>query len=83
MTLVFWISVAAIAYVYAGYPLVLLFWARLRPKPAIHCGLRMADGGLIVDGGSRHADSGFTAQSIRHPHSAIRNTASRSTACRS
>jgi biofilm PGA synthesis N-glycosyltransferase PgaC len=33
MVLVFWLSVAAVAYVYAGYPLLLRLWARLRPKP--------------------------------------------------
>jgi len=33
MALVFWLSVAAVAYVYAGYPLLLRLWARLRPKP--------------------------------------------------
>lgn len=31
MTLVFWISVGVIAYVYAGYPALLRAWARLRP----------------------------------------------------
>jgi cellulose synthase/poly-beta-1,6-N-acetylglucosamine synthase-like glycosyltransferase len=29
----FWISLAFILYVYAGYPLVLLAWSRLRPRP--------------------------------------------------
>lgn len=33
MTIVFWLSVAAIAYVYVGYPVLLAVWARLRPKP--------------------------------------------------
>src|SRR5215212_2921496 len=33
MVLVFWLSVAAVAYVYAGYPALLHVWARLRPKP--------------------------------------------------
>jgi len=32
MTLVFWVSVVAVAYVYVGYPLVLRGWARLRPR---------------------------------------------------
>jgi cellulose synthase/poly-beta-1,6-N-acetylglucosamine synthase-like glycosyltransferase len=32
VTLVFWLSVAVVAYVYAGYPLVLRAGARLRPR---------------------------------------------------
>jgi cellulose synthase/poly-beta-1,6-N-acetylglucosamine synthase-like glycosyltransferase len=31
MVVLFWLSFAAIAYVYAGYPLLLTAWARLRP----------------------------------------------------
>jgi len=34
MTLIFWLSVSAIGYVYAGYPLLLAAWAWLRPRPA-------------------------------------------------
>jgi cellulose synthase/poly-beta-1,6-N-acetylglucosamine synthase-like glycosyltransferase len=30
---VFWLSLALVAYVYAGYPLLLLLWSRLRPRP--------------------------------------------------
>lgn len=33
MELVFWLSCAFVAYVYAGYPLLLLAWARVRPRP--------------------------------------------------
>jgi poly-beta-1,6-N-acetyl-D-glucosamine synthase len=33
MALVFWLSVAAVAYVYVGYPALLRAWARLRPRP--------------------------------------------------
>ena len=33
MALVFWISVAGVAYVYIGYPALLLLWARLKPRP--------------------------------------------------
>lgn len=33
MKLVFWVSLAFILYVYAGYPLVLLAWSRIRPRP--------------------------------------------------
>lgn len=34
MEIVFWTSAFVIAYVYAGYPLLLEAWARLRPRPA-------------------------------------------------
>lgn len=33
MEIVFWGSAFVIAYVYAGYPLLLALWARLRPRP--------------------------------------------------
>lgn len=33
MELLFWASAALIAYVYAGYPLLLAAWARLAPRP--------------------------------------------------
>jgi cellulose synthase/poly-beta-1,6-N-acetylglucosamine synthase-like glycosyltransferase len=42
MTLLFWLSIALVAYVYAGYPLMLRLWAW-------HCGLRIADCGFIED----------------------------------
>jgi poly-beta-1,6-N-acetyl-D-glucosamine synthase len=29
----FWLAVALVAYVYAGYPVLLALWARLRPRP--------------------------------------------------
>jgi poly-beta-1,6-N-acetyl-D-glucosamine synthase len=35
--IVFWISLAAVAYVYVGYPLVLMVWRRLAPKPVRKC----------------------------------------------
>ena len=34
MRSVFWLSALLVAYVYAGYPLLLACWARLRPLPA-------------------------------------------------
>jgi poly-beta-1,6-N-acetyl-D-glucosamine synthase len=33
MTLLFWFSLAVVAYVYVGYPLILRLWARLAPTP--------------------------------------------------
>jgi biofilm PGA synthesis N-glycosyltransferase PgaC len=32
MVLVFWMSCAIVAYVYCGYPVLLMVWARLRPR---------------------------------------------------
>jgi biofilm PGA synthesis N-glycosyltransferase PgaC len=67
MALVFWLSVAAVAYVYVGYPALLHLWARLRPKP-----LRIADCGLRNDCGS--AESAINPQSaVRDPQSAVRD----------
>jgi len=42
MVWVFWLSVAAVLYVYAGYPVLLRVWGRLRPKP-VECGMRNAE----------------------------------------
>ena len=33
MVVVFWLSVAAVAYVYVGYPALLGLWAGWRPRP--------------------------------------------------
>jgi len=71
MTLLFWLSVGAVAYVYAGYPLLLRVWARLRPKP-----LRIADCGLRIDRGLQHGGrDGANPQSNPqiNPQSAIRD----------
>jgi poly-beta-1,6-N-acetyl-D-glucosamine synthase len=35
MRLVFWSSALTIAYVYAGYPVLLAIWARIRPRPVV------------------------------------------------
>jgi cellulose synthase/poly-beta-1,6-N-acetylglucosamine synthase-like glycosyltransferase len=45
MRVAFWVSVAVIAYVYVGYPLVLHVWARWRPRP-----LRLGDAGAQTPG---------------------------------
>jgi cellulose synthase/poly-beta-1,6-N-acetylglucosamine synthase-like glycosyltransferase len=42
MEILFWASAFVIAYVYAGYPLLLAAWARLRPRPVRGTGF--ADG---------------------------------------
>ena len=64
MTLLFWLSVGAVAYVYAGYPLLLRVWARVRPKP-----LRIADWGLRNDCGLVGSEDPQSA--IRNPHDAL------------
>lgn len=33
MTILFWLSLATVVYVYAGYPVLLALWARLRSRP--------------------------------------------------
>src|SRR5215207_911050 len=68
MTLLFWLSVAAVAYVYAGYPVLLWVWARLRPNP-----VRSADCGLRIDCGLPDSgNDGWNPQSeIRNPHYAL------------
>jgi cellulose synthase/poly-beta-1,6-N-acetylglucosamine synthase-like glycosyltransferase len=46
MTLLFWLSIAVVAYVYAGYPSLLRAWALLR---AWYCRLQIADCRLNAD----------------------------------
>src|SRR5438270_11556121 len=36
--LLFWLSALTIAYVYVGYPLLLVVWAKLRPAAAVRRG---------------------------------------------
>ena len=57
MTLIFWLSLATIAYVYAGYPLLLAAWARLRPRPIGAVG---RDGDNRGDAGTRAAGPGVS-----------------------
>jgi cellulose synthase/poly-beta-1,6-N-acetylglucosamine synthase-like glycosyltransferase len=42
MAVVFWVCVAAVAYVYVGYPLLLRVWARWRPRP-LDCNMQTAN----------------------------------------
>lgn len=48
MLLLFWLSCATVAYVYAGYPLLLAVWARLRPRPIAAEALGKAPGISII-----------------------------------
>jgi poly-beta-1,6-N-acetyl-D-glucosamine synthase len=43
VTAVFWLSVIAIAWVYFGYPAIVGYWARLRPRPV----RRLEDGAAL------------------------------------
>lgn len=36
MELIFWLSAFGVVYAYAGYPLLLLAWGRLAPRPVLH-----------------------------------------------
>jgi cellulose synthase/poly-beta-1,6-N-acetylglucosamine synthase-like glycosyltransferase len=60
MRLFFWLSALTIAYVYVGYPALLVVWAKLKAR---HCGFSIA--GFIPR---------FDPQSIRGPQSGIRNS---------
>src|SRR5438876_11665974 len=42
MRTLFWVSALTIIYVYAGYPLLLMVWARLRAKRTVDRGEAMA-----------------------------------------
>jgi biofilm PGA synthesis N-glycosyltransferase PgaC len=48
MVLVFWLSCAFVAYVYAGYPALLVLWARLAPRNATATTARLAPPVSIV-----------------------------------
>jgi len=48
MSAIFWLSVAVIAYVYVGYPLLLRAWARLRPKPYIATGTPIRGVSIVI-----------------------------------
>jgi biofilm PGA synthesis N-glycosyltransferase PgaC len=48
MVLVFWLSCAFVAYVYAGYPALLVLWARLAPRHATATTARLAPPVSIV-----------------------------------
>jgi poly-beta-1,6-N-acetyl-D-glucosamine synthase len=65
MALVFWLSVAGIAYIYIGYPALLRLWARWRPHP-VSCGSRIADCG--------GADYGPDSDRQSPPQSAFRDS---------
>jgi len=46
--LIFWTSVLLLVYVYAGYPLLIHFWARLRPRHSIEKDIRPTISILVV-----------------------------------
>ena len=48
ITLVFWASVLLLVYVYAGYPLLIHLWARLRPKHSIERDIQPSVSILVV-----------------------------------
>jgi len=75
MRLLFWISALTIAYVYVGYPALLVVWAGLNSRR--HCGWRMADRGSNPQPNSQSAirdpQSSPQPHSPSNPPSAIRN----------
>lgn len=48
MTSIFWVSVLLLVYVYAGYPLLIHLWARLRPRHSIEGDIRPRVSILVV-----------------------------------
>src|SRR5438309_1761592 len=70
MAWLFWLSIGAIVYVYAGYPFLLRVWA-------FYCGLRNADCGLdcglISAAQSTISPQSIDPQSAINPQSAVRN----------
>jgi cellulose synthase/poly-beta-1,6-N-acetylglucosamine synthase-like glycosyltransferase len=58
--LVFWISVGLVGYVYLGYPLLLLFWSRIRPRPVAKGPYEPAVSLLIV----AHNERGHMARKL-------------------
>ena len=66
MVWVFWLSVAAVLYVYAGYPILLRVWTRLRPNP-VRCGMWTAECGKR----SGIQKPEFPDSALRIPHSAL------------
>src|SRR4051812_18319751 len=64
MVWVFWLSVAAVLYVYAGYPVLLRAWAGLLRS---QCGMRNAECGM----NSGIQNSEFPDSAFRIPHSAL------------
>jgi len=48
LTLIFWTSVLLMAYVYVGYPLVILLWARLLPRSSIESEIQPRVSILVV-----------------------------------
>lgn len=61
MTVLFWLSVAIVGYVYVGYPLLLRVWARVHPRP--------------YDGAQNghDADSDADVNRASGPHAALRS----------
>jgi poly-beta-1,6-N-acetyl-D-glucosamine synthase len=70
MTTIFWLSVAAIAYVYVGYPLLLRAWARLRPKPYLAADAPARGVSIVIaarDEGARLAARIENLLSLKYP----------------
>jgi len=74
MTLLFWASLALVAFAYAGYPLVMALMARVRPRP-VHASaaLPMIDVLLVVHNGMRELPAKLdNLLSLDYPHDRLR-----------
>lgn len=55
---IFWASVLLLAYVYLGYPLLILLWARLRPRDSIESDIQPSISILVVAHNESHRLAG-------------------------
>ncbi|WP_296282587.1 glycosyltransferase family 2 protein [Pseudoxanthomonas sp.] len=74
MTLLFWASLALVAFAYAGYPLLMALLARVRPRP-VHAAaaLPMIDVLLVVHNGMRELPAKLdNLLALDYPHDRLR-----------
>ena len=54
ITSMFWASILLLAYVYAGYPLLIHVWSRLRPRPSMEKDIKPSVSILVVAHNEKH-----------------------------
>lgn len=74
MTLLFWASLALVAFAYAGYPLLMALLARVRPRPVrAAAALPMIDVLLVVHNGMRELPAKLdNLLALDYPHDRLR-----------
>ena len=48
MTMLFWVALALVAYVYVGYPLLMAAWAAIRPRPWLRSGAPLPAVSIVI-----------------------------------